>query len=195
MVSDMAENDTNAQVNGMDEKQLLKACLDGDIRAQKHLYDYHAPKMFGICLRYAPDSDTAADILQDGFIRIFDKLQTFRQEGSLEGWMRRIMVNTALGYLRRNDILRRAVALDDTFSGPETTHEDENSIELPNQQTLLRLIADLPPGFRTVFNLYAIDNLPHSEIARLLGISEGTSKSQYARARAWLRKRITDLNP
>lgn len=173
----------------MDERQLLNDCLDGNVHAQKRLYENYSRKMFGVCLRYAPDYGMAEDLLQEGFIRVFTRLNTFRSQGSLEGWIRRIMVTTSLEMLRKKDVLRFGVELDNA----EMLNDDTENIPEPvDPEKVLKLIQDMPAGFRTVFNLYAIEDYKHSEIGQLLGISEGTSKSQYARARAWLLKRLTE---
>ena len=171
----------------MDEQQLLKDCLKGDVHAQKRLYDTYARKMFGVCLRYAADHGMAEDFLQEGFIRVFTRLKSYRMEGSFEGWMRRIMVNTSLEILRRKDVFRYASPLDD---GLQVSDQEEEGEDVPDTDALVRLIQAMPSGFRAVFNLYVVENCSHKEIGQMLGISEGTSKSQYARARAWLQKRL-----
>jgi len=190
----------------MDEKDLLKECLSGNTRAQKLLYERYSPKMFGVCLRYASDRSMAEDFLQEGFIRVFMKLGSFKSQGSLEGWMRRIMVNTALEILRKKDILRNSVEL--TFPNQhhgglqEGLHTEPEADEDANDDItgqisadiLHQTISEMPVGFRTVFNLYAVENYTHKEIANLVGISEGTSKSQFARARVWLQKRLNENN-
>lgn len=180
---------TNASEQLMDEKQLLRDCLDGDRHAQKRLYDLFARRMFGVCLRYAPDQQSAEDFLQEGFIRVFMKLDSFRSQGSLEGWIRRIVVNTSLEMLRKKDVLRYSVDID---TQPDLPGEADDLPDEISGEVLLGHIQQMPAGFRTVFNLYAVEELPHREIAAMLGISEGTSKSQYARARAWLQKRLTE---
>ncbi|MBS4057473.1 MAG: RNA polymerase sigma factor [Bacteroidetes bacterium] len=173
----------------MDEKQLLKDCLDGNRQAQKRLYDQFAGKMFALCMRYARNQQMAEDFLQEGFIRVFSKLDTFRGQGSFEGWIRTIMVNTSLELLRKNDLLKKSLSISEAFELPD-------QLELPadrlNEQYLLSCIQSLPAGFRAVFNLYAIEGYTHKEIGELLSISEGTSKSQYARAKAWLQQRISN---
>ncbi len=184
----------------MDEDNLLKECLSGNAQAQKQLYDRYSRKMYGVCLRYASDQSMAEDFLQEGFIRIFMKLKSFRSQGSLEGWMRRIMVNTTLEILRKKDILRNSVELshsnlqigerDDPES--DTTDPDDPDVLHFSAETLAKALSEMPQGFRTVFNLYAVDQYTHKEIGGLLGISEGTSKSQYARARSWLKRKLTE---
>ncbi len=176
----------------MDETLLLKDCLKGNVQAQKRLYECYARKMFGVCLRYAPDEAMAEDLLQEGFIRVFTRLGTFRNDGSLEGWIRRVMVNTALEYLRKRDVLRYSTPLDEDAAIAE--YDEPEAAGRPGPDLVARLIREMPVGFRTVFNLYAVEDYSHKEIAGILGISEGTSKSQYARARAWLLKRLPSEN-
>ncbi|HQO48983.1 MAG TPA: sigma-70 family RNA polymerase sigma factor [Bacteroidales bacterium] len=171
----------------MDEKQLLTACRNGDRKAQKMLFEMFAPKMYGVCLRYAKDEDTAQDYLQEGFIRVFSHLGNFRHEGSLEGWVRRIIVNTALEKLRKTDIFKNSLEVETALN---KASDGAQVIDQINTADLLQLIQSLPSGFRTVFNLYAIEGYTHQEIGDLLRISEGTSKSQYSRARQWLQQRI-----
>jgi RNA polymerase sigma-70 factor (ECF subfamily) len=171
----------------MDEQQLLKDCLNGNAQAQKRLYEKYARTMFGVCLRYASDRSMAEDFLQEGFIRVFTKLSSFKFQGSFEGWIRRIMVNTSLELLRKNDVFRFSVELDNLN---QIADEEESTPDQIDAEVLLNHIQEMPTGFRTVFNLYAVEDLSHKEIGIMLGISEGTSKSQYARARAWLQKRL-----
>ncbi len=171
----------------MDEKQLVNACLKGDSKAQKQLYERFAPKMFGVCLRYAKDDDTAQDYLQEGFIRVFNNLDKFRFEGSFEGWIRRIVVNTALEKLRKMDVIKNSVEVEKALF---KANDVEQVMDQINAGELLQLIQTLPTGFRTVFNLYAIEGYTHQEIGNMLNISEGTSKSQYSRARQWLQLRL-----
>ncbi len=167
---------------------LLEGCRKGDRQAQESLYRALAPKMMGICLRYATDRADAEDILQTGFIRMFQKLVDFRMEGSFEGWVRRIMVNTAIEAYRKNLRTLTAVSLDEL--NEEVSQADWNGLEL---QDLLKMIQELPNGYRMVFNLYAIEGYSHKEIADELGISESGSKSQLSRARALLKEKIKEL--
>lgn len=173
----------------MDEKQLLKDCLDGNRQAQKRLYELYTRKMFGVCLRYASDKSMAEDFLQEGFIRVFTKLGSYKSQGSFEGWIRRIMVNTSLEMLRKRDILRYSIELDTSLPSSDA---DEGVPEQVDPAVLMAHIREMPPGYRAVFNLFAVEEISHREISQLLGISEGTSKSQFARARVWLKKRLTD---
>jgi RNA polymerase sigma-70 factor (ECF subfamily) len=173
--------------NAMTDEQLLEAILRQDATAQRRLYEKYARKMFGVCLRYARSREEAEDLLQDGFLKVFQKLSSFKNEGSLEGWIRRVIVNTSLDYIRQQKL---------QWADPETIEEpgtDAGVIEKMNAGELLALIQQLPTGFRTVFNLYAIEGYSHREIGEMLQISEGTSKSQYARARVQLMERINVL--
>lgn len=172
----------------MTDEELVKACIQNSQTAQVQLFKRFSRKMMGLCLRYADDSLEARDILQDGFIKVFNSLQTFQYAGSLEGWIRRIMVNTALDNYRRNRKRKYAVELD---SEDAMELKEENAIaEEMTGEYLLRLVKALPEGYRLVFNMFAIEGYSHQEIADQLGISVNTSKSQYARARAYLQKAL-----
>jgi RNA polymerase sigma-70 factor (ECF subfamily) len=174
----------------MDE-QLIKECIKKDIRAQKRLYEKYAPLMMSICLRYVRDRDIAQNLLQDGFIKLFDKIDTYSGSGSFVGWMRKIFVNTALEHLRHNDVFKYSIDVNVAFN---IESENESPIDKISADELMKCIAELPPGFRTVFNMYAIEGYSHAEIAEHLGIQEGTSRSQYARARTLLQQKILKLN-
>ena len=173
----------------MTEKELIDNCRKYNPQAQRALYDSYARKMMAVCLRYCRDRDTAQDLLQDGFIKVFTAIDTYSGNGSFEGWVRRIFVNTALEYLRRNDILRETVDIDDTEPMQEI---DYSTIERLSAAELMELVQELPAGFRTVFNLFVIEGYNHKEIGDMLGITESTSRSQLSRAKKWLQKRITE---
>jgi len=176
----------------INEKELIEKCLKHDASAQSMLYRRFASKMLGVCLRYAKDKMEAEDVLQEGFIKIFKYLNTFKFDGSLEGWIRRIMVNTAISQYRANN--KNVQSMDD---------EGFNYKEMPNvimtdslsANELLKIIQELPEGYKVVFNLYAIEGYSHKEIGEMLGISESTSKSQLSRARTALQEKIKGLNP
>lgn len=170
--------------------QLIRSCIDGDRKSQKALYDRLAPRMFPICIRYIGDRDLAADVLQDGFITLFEKLNTYKGEGSFEGWARRIFVTTALMNLRKKDALKMSDELD-TARGMKA--ETVSQIQNISYKELMKLIMSLPPGFRTVFNMYSIEGYSHKEIAETLGISETTSRTQLSRARIWLQNKIDEI--
>lgn len=161
------------------DETLIQQSAAGDRRAQKLLYDRYSSKMFGVCLRYAQDYQNAEDILQEGFVKAFRNMEKFRFEGSFEGWLRRIMVNTAIEMHRRKNHLYPLVEVENT----DIELIEENAVSMLAADDLMNMISSLSPGYRTVFNLYAIEGYSHKEIAEQLNISEGTSKSQLARAR------------
>lgn len=161
------------------DETLIQQSAAGDRRSQKLLYDRYSSKMFGVCLRYAQDYQNAEDILQEGFVKAYRNMEKFRFEGSFEGWLRRIMVNTAIEMHRRKNHLYPLVEVENT----DIELVGENAVNMLAADDLMNMIASLSPGYRTVFNLYAIEGYSHKEIAEQLNISEGTSKSQLARAR------------
>ncbi len=173
-------------MNSEQEGKLLKACKANNSSAQKVLYQKFAPTMFGICLRYASDYHTAEDILQDGFIKVFRNIDKFRGDGSLEGWIKRIFVNTAIEQYRRAAKMYRFTSLELVM---ENSFEDRRLLNLEHNE-LLALIQQLPDGYRLVFNLYTIEGYTHEEIANELNVNIGTSKSQLARSKKYLRKLI-----
>ena len=145
--------------------------------------------MFPVCLRYVSDRSLAEDILQEGFITLFTKLGTYKGEGSFEGWARRIFVTTALMALRKKDALKMSDELDAVRGMKSDTY---SQIQNLGYKELMELITSLPTGFRTVFNLYAVEGYSHKEIAEMLGITETTSRTQFSRARLWLQKKIEE---
>lgn len=146
--------------------------------------------MFPICIRYIGDRDQAADVLQDGFITLFTKLKDYKGEGSFEGWARRVFVTTALMSLRKKDALKMSEELDAVRGMKAETVSQTQNI---GYKELMKLVMSLPPGFRTVFNMYAIEGYSHKEIADMLGITETTSRTQFSRARAWLQNKIEKI--
>ncbi len=170
-------------------KKIINGCLAGDRRDQELLYRRHAAKLYAVCLQYSGNDEEARDILQEGFIKIFENLHHYKHEGSFEGWMRRITVNTALEKFRSKHSLYR---VDDIDTIPETDaepfNEDYSGLEA---EDLLAIIRELPTKYRMVFNLFAIEGYSHKEISKMINISEGTSKSNLSRARAILQKRVT----
>ncbi len=170
--------------------QLIESCIKGDRTAQKVLYDRLAPRMFPVCIRYVGDREQAEDILQEGFITLFTRLDTYKGDGSFEGWARKIFVTTALMELRRKDALKMSDDLE-TVRGMKT--ETVTQLQSIGYKDLMKLITQLPPGFRTVFNMYAIEGYSHKEIGEILGISETTSRTQLSRARLWLQNRIKEI--
>lgn len=174
----------------MDELQLIAGCKEQKREAQKMLYEKYARIMYGICLRYAPDADFAQDLLQDGFIKVFSNIGSFQEKGSFEGWMKRIFINLALENLRkRKSIIQPSDDIQNLPDIVDTSTEDDQMYRI-SEKELLRMIQELPRGYSAVFNLYAIEEYSHKEIAGMLGISEGTSRSQYVRARQLLQDKI-----
>ena len=163
--------------------------MKGDRASQKVLYDRLAPRMFPLCLRYIGDRIQAEDVLQDGFITLFTKLESYKGDGSFEGWARRIFVTTALMSLRRKDALKMSEEIDQV-RGMKTDIPSQG--ENIGYKELMTLVMSLPPGFRTVFNMYAIEGYTHKEIADALGITETTSRTQLSRARIWLQNKIKE---
>lgn len=174
----------------MKEDQLIAGCLNGDRKAQKELYDLYSRKMMGVCLRYVNDRETARDLLQEGFIKVYTTMHSYTGKGAFEGWMRMIFVNGALEYLRKTDVLRNSA---DIGSLSEQMGENETAVSKLSAEELIGLIKQLPDGFRTVFNLYAVEGYSHKEIAGMLHITESTSRSQYVRARQWLQEQIKSM--
>lgn len=168
------------------DTDLIEGCRREDRRMQRELYQRFAPKMYGVCLRYAGSIEEAEDILQEGFIKVFRKIGSFRGEGSFEGWIRRIFVNTAIEHFRRKSYLQ------------PITEREENTVEnqylsvLDNlaEKDIINLVQQLSPGYRTVFNMYVVEGYTHKQIAEMLGISEGTSKSQLSRAKLILQELV-----
>lgn len=173
--------------NTVDEKQLVEACRKGERKAQKQVFDLLAPKMMAVCLRYAGDTIVAEDLLQEGFITLFSKLDSYSGVGSFEGWARKIFVNTALMYLRRTDALKLS---DDISEARSLSSTEASPVQELGYKELMRLISSLPPDARTVFNMYVIEGYSHKEIADELGISEATSRSKLQRARLRLQEMI-----
>lgn len=175
----------------MDEKELIEGCLKGNFSAQKKLYEHYAPLMMGVCMRYASCEAEAEDILQEGFIKIFRKIESYQNKGEVGAWIRKIMVNTALQKYRDTKNLRLHVEVDQF---DYLLQDNTNVLAELSAAELRAKIQQLPTGFRMVFNLYAVEGYTHPEIAKELGISVGTSKSQYSRARATLRQMIEEEN-
>lgn len=169
------------------ESDLIKACIDGDPRMQEELYRRFAPKMYAVCFRYANNADDAQDLLQEGFIKVFRNLHRFRAEGSFEGWVRRVFVNSSIEQFRKKSAKLSMLTEKEEGTIPDS---DISALDSLAERDILALIRDLSPGYRTVFNLYVVEGYSHREIGELLNISEGTSKSQLARAKAILQKRV-----
>jgi len=174
----------------MDERQLIEGCVRGESWAQKMMYELHAPEMMSVCQRYVCNRELAKDLLHDGFFKLFTKIHTYSGKGSFKGWMRKIFVTTTLEHLRRNDVLRHSVDIEKIDCQEEDP--DVSTFDRLSTDDLFACIADLPKGYRTVFNMHAIEGYSHVEIAKILNISEGATRSQYARARQLLQKMVMD---
>lgn len=169
-------------------EEIIYKCREGNSGAQTALYRLFSAKMYGVCLRYAKDTGDAEDILQEGFLRVFTKINQFEFKGSFEGWMRRIMVNTALEKFRKQDRLYPV----EEMKIYESTEFVEETISSITAGDLMRIIQELPPRYRMVFNLFAIEGYSHLEISEMMNISEGTSKSNLSRARVILQKSVEE---
>jgi RNA polymerase sigma-70 factor (ECF subfamily) len=169
------------------ESELVKACLNGNAKSQQALYQKYAPVMYAICLRYCGNPDNAKDMLQESFIKLFESLNNFRFQGSFEGWSKRIAVTTCLDFIKK---LKKEPFADELDQHVEIGADDTVYPQLA-MKDLLALLQSLPVGYRTVFNLYAIEGYNHGQIAELMGISENTSKTQLFKARKMLQIKLT----
>ena len=170
------------------ENDLIQGCLKGDRSAQKCLYELYSSKMYALAYRYARDPMDSEDILVTSFTKVFDKIGQFKQEGSFEGWIRRIVVNEALTHIRKSRSMYLETDLEEADREPDYSQLADHLEE----EDLMNMIKELPTGYRIVFNMYALDGYSHKEIADHLGISENTSKSQLSRARTYLQKMLAD---
>ena len=182
-----AQKPTSETVTTLNEQQIIALCKKGDRAAQKVLFDRLSARMFPVCLRYMGGREAAEDVLQEGFISLFSKLDSYTGEGSFEGWARKVFVNTALMTLRKNDVMRQS---EDIEYARSISSEDAGALQSISYKELMGMIAELPPGFRTVFNMFLIEGYTHKEISETLGITEATSRSQLQRARVMLQNKI-----
>ncbi|MDR2843336.1 MAG: sigma-70 family RNA polymerase sigma factor [Candidatus Symbiothrix sp.] len=175
-----------------DLQQLIAGCKQKDRLARQKLYERYAPAMLGICVRYVSEKETAQDIMQEGFIKIFTKIDGYSEIGSFEGWMKKVFVTTALEHLRNTKLFHLLINWEDCSEIVD--NQDISVVEKLSADEILHCINELPAGFKTVFNLYAIEGYSHTEIAGMLNIKEGTSRSQFARARQMLQTKIQKMN-
>jgi len=178
-------------VTSMEEQMIIDACVRGESWARKRVYELYAPTMMSLCLRYVGDYETARDLLQDGFIKVFTKIGNYSNKGVFPGWIHRIFVTTALEHLRKTDALRSAVDIDDYSE--QLKDVNASVLDKLSIDELMDCVRRLPPGYRTVFNMFAIEGYSHSEIAKELGISIVTSKTQFHRARISLQESVRKL--
>ena len=174
----------------MEERQLIEGCVRGESWAQKMMYDLYAPAMMSVCQRYVSNRETARDLLHDGFIKLFSKIHAYSGTGLFVGWMRRVFVTTVLEHLRRNDVLRHSVDIENVDFQYEEA--DISVFEHLSTDDLMACIARLPDQYRTVFNMHAIEGYTLVEIAGELGIKESTSRTHYAKARRLLQKMVME---
>jgi len=172
-----------------DEKRLIDGCLSGERKAQKALYDKYSRRMMALCLRYVRNMEDARDLLQDGFVKVYANLGKFTGEGVLDAWIRKIFVNCALEWLRHKDVMRDSVDIEE-IDIEAIADDDGEAVTSLTYEQLMQYVMKLPEGFRTVFNMFAIEGFSHAEIAKTLNIKETTSRSQYLRARLQLQKMI-----
>lgn len=172
------------------DDELIKGCLAGKRSAQNRLFDKYAPKMLGVCYRYAQTEHDAEDIMQDGFVKIFANLEKFRRESSLETWMKRVMINTALNFLKATQRLRMEADIEVAENNADFSINQYHTID---SQLLMQCIQTLPAGYRVVLNMFAIEGFSHKEIAEELNITESTSRSQFARAKMLLQKKLDTI--
>lgn len=172
----------------MTENDIIQGCIKEDRHCQQHLFNRYAGKMMTVCLRYARHRMEAEDILQDAFIKVFDNIHRFESKGSFEGWIRRIVVNTALKNASRHSFQKEIMGTDNILE----TSEDPSVLSKLSEDEILRLIQQLPDGYRTVFNLYCIEGYSHREIGEALGIEESTSRSQLVKSRNMLQNKVKD---
>ncbi len=173
----------------MTEEELIKGCIREERSCQQKLYKTYAGKMLVVCMRYTRNRQEAEDVLQDGFIRIFDNMKKFAFNGSFEGWVRRIMINCALRNFRKSSYQKEQIGIADDYDIPT----DATIYDKLSEQELLKIIDELPEGYKMVFNLYAIEGFSHKEIADMMEINEGTSRSQLNKARKYLQKKLLEI--
>ena len=174
--------------NILNEKELIKACLSDDRKCQRDLFEAYAPKMMSVCRRYARHHLEAQDMMQEGFIKMFKNLDKFKFEGSFEGWLRRIMVNTALKKVSKKSFTHEYIGIDETYQGSI----DARIFSDMMADDLLKMVEELPEGYRIVFNMYAIEGYSHKEIGETLNIGESTSRSQLVKARRMLQNKVLE---
>ncbi len=187
MAQRLAAGKALIELRELTERELVEGCQREDRRAQEILYGRFARRMYAVCLRYARHQLEADDLVQEGFIRVFDKLHGFRMEGSLEGWIRRIMVHTCINHYRKKAFQNERFGMEHVPDSPV----DPKAIDHLGEAELLAMVKELPDGYRMVFNMFAIEGYDHAEIAELIGCGESTSRSQLAKARRMLQDRIT----
>jgi RNA polymerase sigma factor (sigma-70 family) len=183
-----------------DEEKLIEGCISGKRQAQSELYRKYSSIMFGVCLRYATNREEAEDVVQEGFIKVFQNIGTYRGQGSFAGWLRRIFVNTAINHYHAK--VKQLVVIVENIEEYEDVDNNEIAgmfshtaeLEEISPDKVMKLVQELPDGYRMVMNLFVFEGYSHNEIAEMLGISENTSKSQLSKARKYLKRQLISLN-
>jgi len=178
------------EISNKKDDQLLSLCLKNDRHAQYRLYEKYSKKIFGICLRYAKNNTDAEDILQEGFIKVFKYLKDYSGKGSFDGWIRRIMITTALNFYKKKNLLNKDIDPENAYF---TNPFNNEIVSTMTHEELLIMVRELPYGYQTVFNLNTIEGYSHKEISKIMNISVNTSKSQLSRAKHSLRTKIEEL--
>ncbi|MDU1906095.1 MAG: RNA polymerase sigma factor [Dysgonomonas sp.] len=176
----------------MEEWQLIQGCKRQDRKSQQSVYERYGRVMYGICLRYSSDAESAQDLLHDGFMKVFANIISYEGKGSFEGWMKRIFINLALENIRK-DKSKKLFSEDIENISDDIPDPTDSDIGELTEAELLNMVQELPPGYKSVFNLYAIEDYSHKEISEILGIAEGTSRSQYIRARQLLQEKVKEF--
>ena len=174
----------------IDDNYLIKRCIQKDRKCQRILYEKYASLMLGVCMRYTGNREEAEDILQEGFLKAFINIGQYSGKGKFSGWLKSIMVNTAITHFHQGKKHQGHSAIDEVYDSSLTDFGNVSGLERLEEEDLMRVISELPPGFRMIFNLYAIEGYKHHEIAEMLCIDTGTSKSQYSRAKKYIRSRL-----
>jgi RNA polymerase sigma factor (sigma-70 family) len=177
----------------IDDQNLIQGCIQKDRKCQRLLYEKYASLMLGVCMRYAGNKVEAEDILQVGFLKVFMNIKQYSGKGKFSSWIKSIMINTAINHFYSNKKYRGHDSIDGAVNETTGDSDDISGPERLKEEDLLKVIAELPPGFRMIFNLYAIEGYKHCEIAGMMKIDEGTSKSQYSRARKLIRQKLEKL--
>ena len=172
----------------MNEQAIIHGCLRQDPLCQRELYNHFSPKMLSVCYRFAPSREDAEDMLQEGFIRVFSQLKTFAGKGAFEGWVRRIIVHTCINFLKKHKKFNECVDLE--YASDAVFTKEESIASVMQGRQVMECIRQLPMGYRTVLNLYAIEGYSHKEIGEMLEVGESTSRSQYTRAKSMLEKML-----
>jgi RNA polymerase sigma factor (sigma-70 family) len=174
----------------MTDQELAKGCMEGRREAQQLLWKTYSRKMMSVCLRYCDSRQEAEDVMQEGFIKVFDKIGQWQGSGPLGGWIRMVMVNTALTHIRSTNKWRNSMDLD---AAEDLDSSEVDAVSKMGEEVLMKLVESMPVGYRTVFNLFAIEGFGHKEIGDMMGVSENTSKTQFLKAKNWLKKKLIHI--